>query len=329
MESNLQTSYMGLQLSSPFVVSSSGLTSTLQKVKACQDAGAAAVVLKSIFEEQMSAEAASLEQYHPYPEATDYLNGYVQQNALNEYIALIDRCSKECSIPIIASINCSTSGNWVEFARTIEQAGAAALELNIFLMPNDPTVSSSEIEARYLSVVEKVKKVISIPLSVKLPYKFSAPLNIIQQLYYRGVKGVTLFNRFYSPDIDIEKMRVENGNVMSSPEDLHNVLRWSALTSAGVPLIDIAASGGVHSGEAAIKAILSGACVVELCSVLYRNGVDYLPEIVAQFQRWIEHHNFTSIKDFRGKLNASHTKNAEIYERAQFMKYFSAKANSY
>lgn len=329
MKPNLSTSYLGLQLKNPFIVSSSGLTSTFDKVKACVEAGAAAVVLKSIFEEQMASEAAALEQYSSYPEAADYLSGYVEHNALQEYITLIEKCSHTFTIPIIASINCHDAGTWVDYAQHIEKAGAAAIELNIFTLPGDPNISSAEIDAHYLAVIERVKRSVSIPIAIKIPSSFSAPLNIVQQLYYRGVKGVAMFNRFYSPDIDIERMKVISAGVFSHHEELYHVLRWVAMASTAVPLIDIVASTGVHSGEAAVKALLSGARAVEVCSALYEQGVDYLSVMIADMERWMERHSIDKTSDFIGKLNAESHKNAEIYERAQFMKYFSAKANTY
>lgn len=321
---NLQTKYLGLTLANPIIVSSSGLTSTIEKVKAAADAGAGAIVLKSIFEEQLTAQAGSLEQYNDYPEAADYLKGYIEADALGQYLQLIKDSVTLCDIPIIASINCSTNGSWVDYARQIEAAGAAALELNIFLMPTDSEMLPSEIEARYLAIVESVKKVINIPLSVKLPQGLTNPLSMVRELYYRGVKGVTLFNRFYSPDIDIDKIKVVNGSVFSSPAELSQTLRWTALSSASLPLIDVALSTGVHSGQGAIKGILAGAKAIGLCSVLYANGVEYIPTILATIEQWMENHEFDNLDQFRGKLNGANRKDATIYERAQFMKYFSS-----
>lgn len=320
---DLTTTYLGLKLRNPFIVSSSGLTSTYENVVACQDAGAGAVILKSIFEEQISGEATSLEQYSDYPEAADYLSSYVENSAIGEYLELIERCSKGCEIPIIASINCSSKGSWIDYARQIQSAGAAALELNIFVMPTDSSTTSVQIEAKYLSIVESVIGVVSIPISVKLPMNFTSPLNIVQQLHFRGVKGVTMFNRFYSPDIDTAALKVSSAGVMSHPEELSNVIRWLAMASAQLPLIDIAASTGIHSAQGAIKALLSGATVVELCSVLYAKKVDYLSVIIEEFTAWASQHSYDSVSQFRGLLNAKSQKSAEIYERAQFMRYFS------
>ncbi len=320
---DLTTEYLGLKLRNPFIVSSSGLTSTFEGVKKCEEAGAAAVVLKSIFEEQIASESASLERYNDYPEAADYLAAYTEQNALREYIDLIEKCAKECDIPVIASINCSEVGSWVEYARHFESAGAAAIELNIFTIPSSPSTTSAEVEAHYLSVVEAVMKVVSVPVSVKIPQNFTAPINIVQQLYFRGVKGVTMFNRFYTPDVDLRKVALKSGGVFSTAEELSTILRWVAISSAEVPLVDVAASTGIHSSEAAAKALLCGAKAVEVCTILYKNGVDYLPELVKGLVDWAKGEYFTSVAEFRGKLAVKSERNAVVYERAQFMKHFS------
>lgn len=320
---DFSTQYLGLMLKNPFVVASSGLTSTLDKVIQCAEAGAGAVVLKSIFEEQIKAEADRMSQYNDYPEAAEYLGAYTQSNALKNYLELIEESSKACDIPIIASINCSSSEGWVDYAVQIERAGAAALELNIFLLPTLANQTSSEVEAKYLSIVERVLSVISIPLSVKLSDHFTAPLNMIQQLYFRGVKGVTLFNRFYTPDVDINRERVHSGGVFSSPVELGQRLRWVGLTRSEVPLIDVALSGGVHSFEDIIKGLLCGADVVQLCSVLYDKGLDNIAEMLRGAEIWALKNKYNSLKDFAGKLSARSVSSSEIFERAQFMKYFS------
>lgn len=325
MKINLSTKYLGLTLRNPIIVGSSGLTSSIDKVRAAAQAGAGAVVLKSIYEEQLTSQAESLEKYSEYPEAADYLRNYVSGTAMNEYIALIKQASDELTIPIIASINCSSDGEWATYAKMMEEAGAAALELNIFTMPTDPSMAAEKVEARYLAIVDSVRKVTSMPLSVKLSHTFTNVLNIIQQLYYHGVNGVVLFNRFYSADIDIEKMQVVSGGVFSSRSELHTPLRYAALSSAIVPLIDVAISSGVHTGEDVVKALFAGASAVEVCSVLYENGINYLPMIEADIEHWASKHNIINISDIIGKLNASHEKDAEIFERAQFMKYFSAR----
>lgn len=319
----LETRYLGLSLKNPIILSSSGLTSTLEKVKAAEKAGVGAVVLKSIFEEQILSEVASVDKYSDYPEATDYLRGYLTQNTLGVYLKLIQDCKRECSIPIIASINCADKGEWINFARVVENAGADAIELNIFKLPTDKDEDSAEIEKRYLDIIALVRDAITIPLSVKMARRFTNPLGIIREIYYRNISGVVLFNRFYSPDIDVEKMTLHSSDVYSSPSELSNVIRWTGLASSKVPLIDIAASSGVYTGEDAIKVMLSGAKAVEICSTVYENGLGVVAEMLEYMENWAKRHEYEYTTDFIGKLNYSNVEEPMAYERTQFMRYFS------
>lgn len=319
----IRTKYMGLELSSPVILSSSGLTSTLPRIQAAEKAGVGAVVLKSIFEEQIMNEVAHVEAYSDYPEAADYVQAYVQENSLNQYLELIRSAKQQCSIPIIASINCHQSGQWVNYARVIEEAGADALELNIFLLPTDKEMPASELEKSYLNIVTQVKAAISIPLAVKLGAGFTNPLAIVREIYYRNVKGVVLFNRFYPTDIDIEKMTVCAGDIFSRASELSNVLRWTAMVNGSLPLIDVAVSTGVHSGADVVKAMLAGASVVEIASVVYEQGLEVVGQMNEFVADWMRRHEFTTTHDVIGRLNAKNIPNPALYERTQFMKYFS------
>ncbi len=321
---DFSVNYLGLKLKNPFIVASSGLTSTLEGVKKCENAGAGAVVLKSIFEEQLNSEAANMAQYNDYPEAADYLNQYVAGAALTEYLELISQASAQCAIPVIASINCSSQGEWSKYAKQIESAGAAALELNIFLMPSTPDTTGQELEAQYLDIAQSVLDVINIPLTVKLSTNFTSPLNMVQKLCFRGVKGVTLFNRFYTPDININKESVESAGVFSTADELGTRLRWIGLASSQIPQIDIAVSGGVHTPACATKALLCGAKTIQLCTTLYKNGVESLANFIEELEAWALSNEYSSVSDFACKLNPKQSKDhSEIYERAQFMRYFS------
>lgn len=320
----LKTRYLGLDLCSPTIVSSSGLTSTLQRIKDAEAAGAGAVVLKSIFEEQILNEAALVDSYSDYPEASDYVQSYVKENSLGLYLKLIEDVKQQCGIPVIASINCRQAGDWVDYARVIETAGADALELNIFLLPTDKETSAEEIERNYLEVITRVRNAIRIPLSVKLGAGFTNPLAIVRELYYRNVQGVVLFNRFYPTDIDIERMTVRAGNIFSSRAELSNVLRWTGLVNGSLPLIDVAVSTGVHTGADAVKALLAGASAVEVASVLYERGMGAIGEMNDFIRDWMERHDFRTLEEFRGRLNAKNIRNPMLYERTQFMKYYSS-----
>lgn len=320
---SLSTTYLGLKLKNPLIISSSGFSSTVEKVVAAELAGAGAVVLKSIFEEQILGEIANVDKYSDYPEAADYIHGYMVENSLGKYLELIAGAKAQCSIPIIASINCTDGGDWAKYAREIQTAGADALELNIFELPTDKDLSSSQLEERYLNIISAVRKQISIPLSIKLAQGFTNPIWMAKEIYFRGVEGVTLFNRFYAPDIDVEQMTVNSAGVFSSQNELSTVIRWTGLVSSKVPQVDLSASTGVHTGEDAVKVMLAGARAVQICTTVYRNGLPVVGEILQFIEQWMERHGMESIDDFVGKMNWNGTNDSIAYERTQFMKYFS------
>ena len=320
---NLQTSYLGLQLKNPIIVSSSGLTSNVESIKKLEANGAAAVVLKSLFEEQILHEAGSLSVHSDYPEAEDYLKGYVFSNNVEKYLDLIAKAKAAVSIPVIASVNCISASNWLDFASKIQKAGADALEVNVFVLPTDNRKTAEEYEAIYFSLAEKLKDIISIPVSFKLGNHFTNPLRIVEQLWYRNVKGVVLFNRFFAPDLDIDKMKVVSAEVFSNPADIRETLRWVALASYKVPKIDISASTGVHTGEAAMKMILAGASSVQVCSALYKNGHEHLKGIVDFIGKWMDGKGYKKIDDVKGMMNYGKIGDPAVYERSQFMRYFS------
>jgi len=320
---NLTTNFAGLTLRNPFIISSSGLTSSLERIRKFDALGAGAVVLKSLFEEQILSEINTLTESSDYPEALDYIRNYTKENSVGEYLELIRSAKRAVQIPIIASINCVSSGEWVNFAKRIEEAGADALELNLFFLPIDKNKSALDYESVYYEVIEKLKKIISIPIIIKIGPQFTNPLNLINQLYFRKVNGVVMFNRFYSPDIDLDDMTLVSSEVFSSPSDLRNTLRWTGIVSGEVPQIDIAGATGIHSGEAAIKLLLAGATSIQICSVLYKNGVEYLTDLIDKLESWMLANNYKTIDDFRGKMNYSNFQDPLVYERSQFMKYFS------
>lgn len=321
--SHIATRYLGLELKSPVILSSSGLSATTHQIRQAEQAGAGAVVLKSIFEEQILFEVDRLEGYTDYPEAADYLRRYVTENSLAQYLKLIADTKAGCSLPVIASINCRHAGRWVEFAREIEQAGADALELNIFLLPTDKETSSDGIERRYLDIVAQVRQAVSIPLSVKLGAAFTNPLSIVREIYNRQVQGVVLFNRFYPADIDIEKMTVRAGNILSHPSELSNVIRWTALVKGTIPEIDVAATTGIYTGEDVVKAMLAGASAVEIASVVYEHGFGVFGEMNRFIAGWMERHGYAGCGEFVGQLDAASIPDPLLYERTQFIKYFS------
>jgi dihydroorotate dehydrogenase (fumarate) len=321
---NLSTNYLGLTLQSPLIVSSSGLTDSVENIKRFEELGAGAVVLKSLFEEQINYEAGVYVENGLSPEAHDYITGYSRTNALEEYLKLIEGARKAVKIPVIASINCMSANEWVSFARDIEKAGANALELNIFFVASDPEQSSEKIEKLYNDLLVKVKNVTRIPIAVKIGHQFTNLVGMVNNLYIRGAKGVVLFNRFYEPDIDIDNLKLSTSGVFSSPADIRQSLRWVGIISDKVEKIDVAASTGIHDGKAAIKQILAGARATQVCSVLYKKGNEQIKVMLDEMKAWMLKKGFKTIEEFRGRLNYRKIPDPSMYERSQFMKYFSS-----
>ena len=323
---DLKTKYMGLELKNPIIVGSSGLTNSVENIIEIEKNGAGAVVLKSLFEEQIMQEISKTishdEHSNLYPEATDYIINYSKDNAVSNYLTLIKDAKAAVNIPVIASINCVSSLEWTSFASKIEEAGADALELNIFILPSDPKKSGDENEKMYLDIIQSIQKVVSIPIAVKLSYYFSSLAKTALSLSWTGIAGMVLFNRFFSPDIDIDTFEVKPTNVFSTPEELSISLRWVAMLSSRLHC-DIAASTGIHDGEAVIKQLLAGAKAVQISSVLYKNGFGEIKPMLAELESWMGKHKFNSLNDFIGKMSIKETDNPAAYERVQFMKYFS------
>jgi len=321
---DLSTSYAGLSMKSPIIVSSSGLTSSVDRIKKVAAAGAGAVVMKSLFEEQINYEVGNMSEGHDYPEAGDYIRTYARENSLDQYLSSIREAKEAVDIPVIASINCVSASEWIDFAGKIEKAGADALELNIYFLPIQKEKNPREYEKSYLQLVSEVKKKSALPLIIKLGNGFSNITWMVNQLYQRGAAAVVLFNRFYAPDINTDEMTFGSAEVLSSPAEIRNSLRWIGIVSSQVDQLDLAASTGVHSGMAVVKQILAGATAVQICSVLYRNGLDYIQDMIKEMLKWMEKNQYESPDDFRGKMNYSSLKDPSVYERAQFMKYFSS-----
>ena len=320
----LSVNYLGLELRSPLIVSSSSLTSTLGYLKEADESGAGAVVLKSLFEEQINQYVHSMQPSASYPEADDYTSFYIKSHSVDEYLSLIRKAKELISIPVIPSINCYTSEGWTDFARNIQEAGADALEINVFFLPTDRKKSSQESEKVYFELIEKLKKIITIPIAIKIGYRFSNILYMIDQFYMRKVEGVVMFNRFYEPDIDINNLDIVPASIFSNENERRLVLRWIGMASAQGIKIDLSASTGVHSGADAIRYILAGANSVQVCSALYDKGIPFIKKMNSQIEAWMDKNGFASIDDFRGKLNYRNYKKPLVFERTQFMKYFSS-----
>ena len=321
---NLEVNYLGLKLKNPVIAASSGLTASIDRIRDLAQAGAGAIVLKSLFEEQINYEAGTLMQDQDYPEAEDYIKNYTKAYSVDNYLELIAEAKRNVDIPVIASINCISASDWTGFSRQIEEAGADALELNMFFLPVDKQKPSADYENTYYELASRINELVSIPVSVKLGYHFTNILGVIDRLYIRGVKGVVLFNRFYEPDIDIEKLSLVSSGIFSSASDLCRVLRWVALVNDKVGRIDISASTGVHSWEGVVKQLLAGAKTVQVCSLLYRKGTDEIGGLIRGLEEWTKRKEYDDIEQFRGKMSYRSIPDPAAYERVQFMKYFSS-----
>jgi dihydroorotate dehydrogenase (fumarate) len=315
---------MGLELRSPIIAGSSNFTSRVESVKEAEAAGAGAVILKSLFEEQIVSLAGSMLTQDPYPEADDYLQYYTRSNSVESYLELISGARKSVNIPVIASINCFSKKGWIDFASEIEKAGASALEVNIFFMPVNKHQSGAEAEEMYFKIVDSLTSKLRIPVSVKISMRFSNLLNFAWQLHNHGASGIVMFNRFYEPDFDINSMNVIPATVLSSPVEQRYVLRWIGMVSAQDMKMDISASTGVFTGEDAIKYLLAGAKTVQVCSALYKRGFSVITEINDILRKWMNDKEFESLGDFRGRLNYRNIENPSLFERSQFMKHYSS-----
>jgi dihydroorotate dehydrogenase (fumarate) len=322
---DLSTRYMGLELRNPIIAGSSGLTSTVESVKEMEQGGAGAVVLKSIFEEEILYEMDQIfggKVLNSYQlERYDYYDYQIRKDNLNRYTKLIRGCKDEVSIPIIASVNCTYSHEWTQYATKLQSAGADGLELNMFFLPLNFKRSCEETEKAYFEVVDKIRNEVSIPIALKISHYFTNLGSMIQKLSNTGISGLVLFNRFYQPDINIDNFSILPSSILSMPEELLTPLRWIAIMSQKVGC-DLAASTGIHDGKAAIKQLLAGAKAVQVVSALYRNGVDRIPQMLAELEIWMTRHGFENIEQFRGKMSQDKATDPALYERVQFMKYF-------
>lgn len=319
---DLSTQYMGLEMRNPIIVSSSPLTSSLQSMKRCEEAGAGALVLKSLFEEQIAHDSRRMigdMNFDAHTDAYDFIKQKSNDYYLNEYLGMLEKAKSELSIPLIASVNCVSDGSWTEYAERFEAVGADALELNIFILPANREVRGEEIEETYLSILRKVKAATSLPVSVKIGPHFSGLSRMIYTLSREGARGITLFNRFYRPDIDIEKLQLSAGPVQSVPQEMAAVLQWVALMSGEIES-DLSASTGIHDSSAVIKQLLAGAKSVQLCSVLMKEGFGSIDTMLQGLGSWMDRKGFEKISDFNGMLCQERSAHPEAYERSQYIK---------
>jgi dihydroorotate dehydrogenase (fumarate) len=324
---DLSIKYGSLKLKSPIVAGSSGLTDNLDSLIAFESAGAGAVVLKSLFEEEiireMQADLKSMSSSaFIYPETLEFYDYFDGPKETTEgYLEFIRNAKSILKIPVIASINCIDSENWTYFPKQIVQAGADALELNIFILPADLNKTAQDNEKTYFKIISEVKKQVNIPVFVKLSYYSSNLSLFLQDISKTGIDGLVLFNRFYNPDIDIDTLEVTSGAILSSPSDIHQSLRWIAIMSERCEC-DLIASTGVHDSEGLIKQLLVGAAAVQMASSFYKNGIPYLKVMLDELKKWMNNKGYSSISEFKGILSQDKVSNPAAYSRVQFMKYF-------
>jgi dihydroorotate dehydrogenase (fumarate) len=334
MDMDLTTTYLGLKLKNPLVPSSSPLSRNLNSMRQMEDSGAAAIVLYSLFEEQITLESQTLNHYLTqgvesfpealtyFPEATEYATGP------DEYAEHIQKAKKALGIPVIASLNGVSTGGWVKYAKNVEQAGADALELNIYYLPTDPNLSGSEVEQIYLDVLRDVKEAISIPVAMKLSPYFSSMAYMARRLAEEGADALVLFNRFYQPDLDIENLEVVPHLLLSTSAELRLPLRWLAILH-GRSDVDLALTTGVHTAEDVLKGLMAGASVTMLASELLRNGIGRLREILVDLERWLTEYEYESIEQLKGSLSQINCAEPAAFERANYMRVLSSFAPDY
>ena len=322
---DLTTTYLGLHLQNPLVASASPLTKRLDYVRRLEDAGASAVVMYSLFEEQITHESAELDHYlsrgtYSFAEALSYFPDMESYNMGPEhYLEHLQKVKSAVKIPIIGSLNGISPGGWVEYARKIEQAGADALELNIYYLPTDLNLSSGELEETYVNLVKEVRTAVRLPLALKLSPFFTALPHVAKRFVEAGANGLVLFNRFYQPDLDLDTLEVVPNLELSTSAEVRLPLRWIALLSGRIPA-DFALTSGVHTARDVLKAVMAGASVAMMTSVLLSNGINHLASILANMQLWMEEHEYSSIVQMRGSMSQRAVAEPAAFERANYLK---------
>jgi dihydroorotate dehydrogenase (fumarate) len=322
---DLKTTYLGLKLKNPIVPSASPLSRTLENMKRLEDAGAAAVVMYSLFEEQIVHEAAELEHYlaygtHSYAEALDYFPAAQEYNlGPDQHVELLRQAKESLEIPVIGSINGISTGGWIEYAKRMEQAGADAIELNIYYIPTDPALTSQEVEDRYVDVLKAVKAAVRVPVAVKLSPFFSSLANLAVRLDRAGANGLVLFNRFYQPDLDLEELEVKPNVVLSTSDALRLPLRWIAILH-GTVKTSLAGTSGIHTAEDVLKMVMAGADVAMMCSALLKHGPSYITTVLEDLNKWMVEREYLSIEQMKGSMSQASVTDPSAFERAQYMK---------
>ena len=319
---NLSANYMGISLKNPIIISSCSLSHSAEGVKRLADAGAGAVVLKSMFEEQILADVNKLELESSavtHPEEIDYLRQMGMSQKSDEYLKVIEKSKEAVDIPVIASVNCVSDSSWTDYAKYIEAVGADGLELNIALMPKDPKEDPNDIEKKIFRIIEVVKHNINIPVAVKIGPYFTSMTRVAEGIRKSGASALVLFNRFYQPDIDIDTYEFQSKNRYSSPSEMSHSLRWIAILFEKFGG-SLAGNTGIHDGEAVVKQLLAGASAVEICSTLYINGLGQIELMLSFLEKWMRKNGYRDIDEFRGKISQKNALQPEYFERQQYIR---------
>jgi dihydroorotate dehydrogenase (fumarate) len=321
---DLSTSYLGISLKNPIVPSASPLSRDLDKAKALEDRGAAALVMNSLFEEEIENEASSMDfliqgQSLGHGEADSYLPMHGEyQSCLEKYLEQLVSLKTCLDIPVIASLNGVTDGGWTDYAKDLEAAGADALELNIYYIPVDISESADTVEARHIRILQAVKQQVGIPVTCKIGMHFSSPGHFIKQLEAAGANGVSLFNRFYQPDINTETLNIDSSLKLSDPDECLLRMHWIAIVRDHVNL-SLAATGGIHDAQSVAKLLLAGADVTHMCSALLKHGPDHVAVVIEELTRWMEEHEYESVSQLKGSVSKKTAINPIAYERLNYM----------
>ena len=322
---NLNVKYLGLDLKNPIIAGSCGLTNSIENLKAIEKAGAGAIVLKSIFEEEIYLEFAhEFSKLGPMDNNLEFLDYYdyqIKKDNLKRYLELIRQAKKELSIPVIASINCLTAHEWGFFAKKVEDAGADAIELNMFILPTNLSQTSQDNESMYFDIVSRITSKVKIPVSLKISSYFSNLGGVIRDLSFSEIKGLVLFNKFYSPDVDIDHQKIIGSDILSQNKDYKLTLRWIGMMANRVNS-DLSASTGILDWQTIVKMLLVGATTVQVVSALYKEGFPIIANMILNLEKWMQDNNYTSIADFKGKLSMDNSTNLAEFERVQFMRNF-------
>lgn len=317
---DLTLTYLGLHLRNPVIMASSGLTANVEGVKRAIDAGVGAIVLKSLFEEQLRAELGQVGSVWDHPEAAAFLDGMGMNEGSAEYLAMISAAKKASDVPVFASVNCAGSSVWPDFAKRIESAGADAIELNLGMLPVDPSEHGSVIEDRMTGIVAMVSSAVHIPVAVKLGSAYTNVGNVALRLAGAGARGVVLFNRFYRMDIDLDSMGLTAGPTRGTPEAYHESLRCIALLEGRIGRADLCASGGVFDGLSVLRLVAAGASAVQICSAVYAKGYAALTKIIDETGAWMDVHKLASLSELRGRLARRNSEKPELYGRLHYIK---------